>query len=157
MSDALDRIKQRQKPKVAPRDASLTSGNSDIQPSRNTELPDMQPHPEQVKPSKPSSSLDIQIPRHTDTETYRHQDSEMQTERSTFRLEANLIKRLKAICQDQRLSREVLIEAMFEFVESHPETMDQVLEVAHQKHEYRQQLANRKRAEAMMNKFGGGV
>lgn len=180
MSDALDRIRQRQRPKVAPRDATLTSQPTDIQTSRHTEaqdiqesghietsdiqtprhteFPDIQTQPEED--SKPHSSVlsrnqDAQDSRHADIKTSTHQDLELQTKRSTFRLEADLIERLHTFCRRQGLSREVLIEAMFEYMEAHPEAMDEAVARANQKHDFRQQLANRKRAEAMMSKFGG--
>jgi len=79
----------------------------------------------------------------------------MQTKRSTFRMEADLIDRLHNFCRSQSISREVLIEAMYEYMEAHPDAMNEVLAAAGEKNEYRQQLANRKRAESMMNKFGG--
>lgn len=43
---------------------------------------------------------------------------------------------------------------MYEYVEANPEAMAQVLSQAAQKNEHRQQLANRKRAQAMIEKFG---
>jgi RNA polymerase-binding transcription factor DksA len=51
----------------------------------------------------------------------------------------------------------VLIEAMYEYMEANPEALAQVVDSASQKHDHRQQLANRKRAEAMMSKFGRDV
>ena len=213
MNDALDRIRQRQRPKVTPRDASLTSQPPDIQTSRHidvqerkepglAEFPDIQTsrHTDDlgiqksghtsipdIQTSRHTDSLDIQKPesvsppdrqtqsesnlkshstiatdnpdvetsRHTDIQTSLHQDLELQTKRSTFRLEAELIERLHTFCRRRGLSREVLIEAMFEYMEAHPEALDEVVSQASQKHEYRQQIANRKRAEAMMSKFGG--
>jgi hypothetical protein len=41
--------------------------------------------------------------------------------------------------------------------EANPEALAQVVENASQKHDHRQRLANRKRAEAMMSKFGQDV
>lgn len=158
MTDALDRLKKRNRPKVAPRDASLTSGLQDIQTSRHTEsetssdeaVPTTTPE-QTTAPASP----DILESRHTDIETPKSPDDELQTKRSTFRMETNLIDRLHAFCRRQGLSREVLIEAMFEYMEAHPEAMGQVVADAGVKHDHRQQLANRKRAEAMMQKFGG--
>ena len=42
-------------------------------------------------------------------------------------------------------------------MEATPEALAQVVENASQKHDQRQQMANRKRAEAMMSKFGRDV
>ena len=102
----------------------------------------------------PSAPQDISESRHTDIKTSILQDDELQTKRSTFRLEVELIDRLHSFCRRQGISREVLIEAMYEYMEGHPEAMAQVVAAANQKHAHRQQLANRKRAEAMISKFG---
>jgi hypothetical protein len=119
-------------------------------------------HVDMQTPELPGSDLGVEASRHTDTQTSRHADVYVSTpledeptiKRSTFRLEADLIDRLHAFCRQQGLSREVLIEAMYEYMEAHPEALAQVVEQAHQKHDHRQQLANRKRAEAMFSKFG---
>ena len=157
MSDALDRLKQRSRPKVTPRDASMTSTPQDIQTPRHTEVqttPEVSNIP-QPATSQTSTGLEVSESRHTDIGTYKNLEAELETKRSTFRMEANLIDRLHTLCRHQGISREVFIEAMFEYVEAHPEALEQVLGEADQKNDYRQQLANRKRAEAMMQKFGG--
>lgn len=179
MSDALDRLKQRQRPKVAPRDASLTSKFQDIQTSRPQDIQisrhiesgeteaktDMTGLPAagesrhtDTQMSKPlGDGGSAEISRHIDIQTSRPLDDEPPTKRSTFRLDADLIERLHNFCRHQGLSREVLIEAMYEYMETNPEALTQVVENASQKHDHRQQLANRKRAEAMMSKFGRDV
>ena len=159
MSDALDRLKKRNRPRVTPRDASL-SNSPDIQTSRHTEseisIPQHASAPQAEAPASDATATPEPLEsRHIDTQASAPPDDEMQTKRSTFRLEAELIDRLHSFCRRQGLSREVLIEAMFEYMESHPEAMGQVVAEASQKHDYRQKLANRKRAEAMMQKFGG--
>lgn len=176
MSDALDRLKQRQRPKVAPRDASLTSKPQDIQASR---LQDIQTsghieaegvaakadgaklsgvensrHIDIQASEVPEDGGDMEASRYPDIQTYRLLGDEPPTKRSTFRLDAELIERLHSFCRHQGLSREVLIEAMYEYMEANPEALTQVVENASRKHDHRQQLANRKRAEAMMSKFG---
>ena len=65
-----------------------------------------------------------------------------------------LINRLHQHCKENGISREVLIEAMFEYMEANPGAMTQVMTVAEEKNAHRQHLANRKRAQAMMDKFG---
>lgn len=203
MSDALDRIRQRQRPKVAPRDATLTSPRQDIQTSGHTDmlpLPDIETQSDEPESSgskdmqisrrqdsgeeqkrrdrttpgmqaiqgpkrvgitaaeaslNKADSRDATASRHIDIQTHRPQEDELQTKRSTFRLEAGLIDRLHTFCRRRGISREVLIEAMYEYVERDPEVLAQVVAAASEKNEYRQQLANRKRAESMMSKFGG--
>jgi len=179
MSDALDRLKQRQRPKVAPRDASLTSRPQDIQISKHQDIQisrhiegeevETKAYVEGLLVAVESRHKDIQmseplddgriaeVSRHIDIQVSRPLDDEPLTKRSTFRLDADLIERLHNFCRHQGLSREVLIEAMYEYMEANPEALAQVVENASQKHDHRQQLANRKRAEAMMSKFGRDV
>lgn len=159
MSDALDRLKKRNRPKVARRDASLSIGDGDIQTQRHADV-EMSLEPEGGTLGSPqelrsSQSPDISESRHIDIGMPESTSAELLTKRSTFRLEVGLIDRLHSFCRRQGLSREVLIEAMFEYMEQHPEDLEQVVAEARIKHEHRQQLANRKRAESMMQKFGG--
>lgn len=127
MSDALDRLKNRKRPKVQQRDASLATEHPDIQISRHID----------PIPAAPQKAVEA-----------------LQVKRSTFRIEAALLDRLHALCREKGISREVFMEAMFEYMEANPDALEQVLGVAISKNSYRQQVANRKRAEAMMEKFG---
>jgi hypothetical protein len=69
-------------------------------------------------------------------------------------MEEALTERLHELCRSRKVSREVFMEAMFEYMEAHPAAMEQVMAEAIKKNEYRQQLANRKRAESMIKRFG---
>lgn len=152
MSDALDRLKRKARPKVQPRSTQV-SPPTDIPNSRHLD-PQTSPYPAAlpapIHPDPPGAA--ISDSRHQDIQTAKLQDIEVK--RSTFRLEAGLIARLHRQAQDHGLSREVLVEAMYEYVEAHPEVLEQVLHQAALKNEHRQQLANRKRAQAMIEKFG---
>ena len=159
MSDALSRLKNRQRPKVNPRSNQVVQQSSDIQSQRHTKS-------ENPSESIPAASADTSSPGHidaskpsTDTLAFRHIETEtplkdLEVKRSTFRLEVGLINRLHQHCKESSISREVLIESMFEYIEANPGAMAQVMEKAVEKNAYRQQLANRKRAQAMMDKFG---
>lgn len=148
MSDALERIKHHKRPHVQPRDASIeplspaTVQDSQISRSQDTQIPKLQ------DTNKPKTQ-DIQISRNQDTLT-----SETQTKQSTIRLEKGLSARLQQKCREQGVSREVLIEALYQYFENHPEIHDDVLGEAEQRNEQRQQLANVKRAKSMMERFG---
>lgn len=170
MSDALDRLKRKNRPKVQPRSTQVSTASAVIS---NPESSDPQPS---TYPSDSSASRHIDIEAtetaqapsttvpavpsrdrletgHIESQTSRVIE-DIDVKRSTFRLEAGLISRLHRKAQDHGISREVLIEAMYEYVEAHPEAMAQVLSQAALKNEHRQQLANRKRAQAMIEKFG---
>lgn len=129
MSDALERLKQRNRPTVPNRDTALTTPIvSDIEISRNLEVK-ISTLPESVAPP-------------------------LQTKQTTMRLEQGLIDRLQDLCRDNGISREVLIEAMFEYCEADPTVLETILSKAKEKNEQRQQVANQKRAKSMMQRFG---
>lgn len=124
--DALERLKKRQRPSVPTRDASLTSSSPDISISRYQDLK--------------SQELNTQEP-------------EIKTKQSTIRLEAELSNRLSEVCKSNGISREVLIEALFEHYESAPEAWDAIISLAKTKNDHRMKNANFKRAKSMMQKF----
>jgi hypothetical protein len=128
--DALERLKKRKRPSVQSRDPSLTSSNID---------------------KSASSSTDISTSRHQDTETARNQ--EIETKQTTLRLEAGISDRLMAVTRSNGISREVLIEAMFEHYEASPQAWEEILADAKKRGELRMQLANKKRAKSMMQRF----
>ena len=162
MSDALDRLRQKNRPKVQPRNTKVAQASQDIQTSRH--IDDAGGDNRRTSDSEGFSSdlsEDMQTSRHIDNKTSIHQSvniseglKAIEVKRSTFRLEVGLIGRLHRLCQDNGISREVMIESMFEYMEQNPDALKQVVEVAEAKNALRQQLANRKRAKAMIEKFG---
>jgi predicted DNA-binding protein len=140
MSDALERLKKRNRPTVPNRDASL---NPVIQ---NT------------------ISQDIETSRYQEQEISKNSESEtpqpletkqpLITKQTTLRLEQGVSDRLQNLCRENGICREVLIEAMFEYTEVNLDVLQQVLLEAKNKNEQRQQIANVKRAKSMMERFG---
>lgn len=137
MSDALERLKNRNRPTVPNRDASLLSAPASVDTSI-------------------SRNLEPQVSTHSAFQSPIVQEivPSLQTKQSTLRLEQGVSDRLQEVCRDNGLCREVLIEAMFEFCEQHPEALESVLVEARTKNEQRQQIANQKRAKSMMERFG---
>ncbi|MGB3292439.1 MAG: hypothetical protein WBB01_05500 [Phormidesmis sp.] len=163
MSDALERLKQKNRPKVTPRNTQVGQTSEDIQTSRHTDNDKLLgSKTADLSGIEGSKSEDIQMSRHTKSQmlsrvssTSSSADAEaLEVKRSTFRLEVGLIGRLHRLCQDNGISREVMIESMFEYAEQNPEALHRVMEVAKAKNDYRQQIANRKRAKSMIEKFG---
>jgi len=139
MSDALERLKNRSRPSVPNRDASLTpsiSTSQDISTSGSLE------------PQK-SAIVETQKPMSQDV-------VQLQTKQTTLRLEQGMGDRLQDVCRENDICREVLIEAMFEYCEANPEAIQAVLIEAKGKNDHRQQIANQKRAKSMMQRFGQG-
>ncbi|WP_392476293.1 hypothetical protein [Nostoc sp. C110] len=77
----------------------------------------------------------------------------LQTKQSTLRLEHLVSDRLQDVCRKNGICREVLIEAMFEYCEANPEFLSIVLTEAIAKNDYRQQVANMRRAIAETTAF----
>jgi hypothetical protein len=123
-NDALERLKKRSRPNVPIRDASLSS------PSQDTSTPGYLDNP--ISGNPPEQLL---------------------TKPSTLRLETNLSQRLSEVCQDNSISREVLIEALFEHYSNDPEAWKAILASAKERGKRRMLLANLKRAKSMMQRF----
>lgn len=145
-NDALDRLRKRQRPTVPNRDASLTSTSPDISISRTPEV--------QQPTYQPPSPPEQQAPASTAPSPVSEELPPLKTKQTTLRMEKGLSDRLQTLCRENGFSREVLIEAMFEYCEQHPEALEVVLAVAQEKYEYRQQVANQKRARSMIERFG---
>ena len=137
MSDALERLKSRNRPTVPNRDASLNPTPASVDTSI----------PRNLEPK-------VSIPPAFQTPLVPELSPSLQTKQSTLRLEQGVSDRLQEVCRDNGICREVLIEAMFEFCEQQPEALRLVLVEAQSKNEQRQQIANQKRAKSMMERFG---
>ena len=142
MSDALERLKNRSRPIVPDRDASLSpsSVTSTIQDISTSGILD----------SLESRVSDARIPSSQEIE------QSLQTKQSTLRLEVGVSDRLQDLCRENGICREVLIEAMFGYCEANTEALQAVLAEAKVKNDHRQQIANQKRAKSMMQRFGQG-
>ncbi|HEY9763482.1 MAG TPA: hypothetical protein V6D07_13205 [Trichocoleus sp.] len=192
MSDALERLRKRQRPTVPNRDTSLTSSSQDTSMSRNLDLDNLGQEeldqanasnspklstsgtfvseqvkfqevagsstPQVIEPGEPvnqaSQSLDTSTSRYLGVQDSDIAPKPLTTKQSTLRLEATLSDRLQALCRKHNICREVLLEAMFEQCETDPDVLDKVVASAQEKNEYRQQIANSKRAQSMMKRFG---
>jgi len=180
-NDALERLKKRQRPNVPSRDASLSAPSQDISTSRYQDSQISGDQDTQIsgdQDSQISGDQDTQISGDQDTQISGEQDSQISgdqdsqisgdqdtqisgkppeqllTKQSTLRLEASLSQRLSEVCQDNGLSREVLIEALFEHYSNDPEAWQAILAEAKRRGERRMQMANLKRAKSMMQRFG---
>ena len=124
-NDALERLKQRERPTVPVREVPLVAEDKDTSISRYLE------------PKRAESSAEL-----------------LQTKQSTLRLEAELSGRLQAVCRENGISREVLLEGLFEYYESTPSARSEIIASAKRRGQQRQQVANFRRAQSMMERFG---
>jgi hypothetical protein len=162
-NDALERLKQRNRPNVENRDASLTPTSTPVSQdtptsgNQDTEIPvNLEAQTNSNLHSPMSENLDNStrnVNPSPKARTTTKQVQEIETKQSTLRLEAQVSERLQVLCREQGVCREVLIEAMFEYLEVNPKALSKVLNQAKEKNDYRQQLANYRRAKSMMEKF----
>jgi predicted DNA-binding protein len=152
--DALERLKKRQRPNVPTRDASLSSSSQDISDSNSQDTSTSGYQDTKVSSNQTnldSSSQDISTSGYQDIKVSTH--PELKTKQSTIRLEAELSERLSEVCKTNGISREVLIEALFEHYSADPQVWQAILVLAKAKGEQRMQIANMKRAQSMMQRF----
>jgi hypothetical protein len=170
MSDALERIKNRQRPEVPKRDPGITSMASvpidtlsssslDIE---KTEYPDIQistlsndeSTSQAVSPAM-SNNLDIKASRYSDIQISTLSDETaltIEVKQTTLRLEKAVSDELQALCHQEQICREVLIEAMFLEMLNAPELRERIVDRATERQSKRTAVANHKRAVSMMQR-----
>jgi hypothetical protein len=159
-NDALERLKKKTRPTVESRDVSLTATSPDTLTSGylDTEVSDIV-DTEDKSNQETEMSGSIEASQATSLintkEIASKPTQELETKQSTLRLEAGVSDRLQTLCRENGICREVLVEALFEYAETNPKALNKVLTQAKEKNEHRQQIANRRRAKSMMEKFGG--
>jgi hypothetical protein len=131
MADALDRIKNRQRPTVETRDSSIIKSDHDDAGTQNSSYPDIQM----------STPPGIKAP------------PSLEVKNTTLRLETSIGEELQSLCQGQKICREVFIESMFLQVQADPDLLDRVLEGAQERQKKRTAVANHKRAVTMMSRL----
>jgi hypothetical protein len=162
MTDALERIKNRQRPEVPKRDPGLTSTTSQNIDTLISRYPDIQ-----------ISTLDDNSPtvQATDTSVLvgdlaldrsdSHSDIQISTlpdrvatpvKQTTLRLEKAVSDDLQALCNQEQICREVLIEAMFIELLNAPELRERIIDRATERQRKRTAEANHKRAVSMMHR-----
>lgn len=155
--DALERLRNRAKPTVENRDSSPDSsfnhqetfeGQESLVVDNGLDLLD-------------SSNQDFKISTVIDVEKSKpnsHSGTksslDLKTKQSTVRLEQKLSQRLSQLCQNEEVSREVFLEALFVYFENHKSAQPKVLQEARQRDRQRQKIANYRRAKSMIERFG---
>lgn len=139
-SDALERLKNRVKPTVEAREPALspTKIEDDSSTPNNQVLGESQDisKPKFISELTPTSEMNLEI------------------KQTTIRLEKSLAARLSSECQNQDISREVFIEALFLYYENNAGVQKKILKDAKKRHQQRTAIANYRRAKSMMSKFG---
>ncbi|MEM6613634.1 MAG: hypothetical protein AAF652_15525 [Cyanobacteria bacterium P01_C01_bin.72] len=143
-NDALERLRNRKKPKVESRDLaealptsdSLTASNNlDVEISTQTDI------------SKSSSLLPNQNEQNAG-------EIDFATKQTTIRLEKQILQRICQVCQESEISREVLLEALFVNFENQQSVQPKVIKEARKRDERRKEIANQRRAKSMIKRYG---
>jgi hypothetical protein len=145
MSDALERLKNRKRPKVPGRSLSLDSNSVD------TSTSSIQSNQGQGNEQTNENYDSLEV---VQSNTLSKLPKSFATKQTTIRLESKIMERLTKLCTRHGLSREVLLEALFEHYETDDDALSFIIEQAKAKADLRQAIANRKRAKTMMDKFG---
>jgi len=154
--DALERLRNRAKPTVENRDLSPIPSVSN---NKETSLA-----LDAVIALEDSRYLDIKISTTTDVEqasqlsepasdSLLKSSMDIKTKQSTVRLEQKLSQRLSQQCQNEEVSREVFLEALFVYFENHKSIQSKVLQEARKRDRQRQKIANYRRAKSMIKRF----
>ncbi len=160
--DALERLRNRAKPTVQSRDLSTIPSVSKNEEISNREA---SVTTNTVKDISDSSNQDLEISTIADVEAVSQPSKlasnelssssmDIKTKQSTIRLEQKLSQRLSQQCQEEEISREVFLEALFVYFENHKSIQSKVLQEARKRDKQRQKIANYRRAKSMIERFG---
>lgn len=210
MTDALERIKNRQRPEVPKRDPSIASSTIETVDSSLSDILDADKHKlldiqistlpdhdnnqidterllsrsldaSQIKisaqglkevaanvkivDSSTHSDLETDIPKSLDIQIstpLKLEDRKIsgdpspvvfEVKQTTIRLEKAINNKLQALCHQEEICREVLIEAMFLEMENTPKFYNRIMIQAQERQMKRTAIANRKRAFSMMQRL----
>jgi hypothetical protein len=164
-NDALERLKKKKRPSVPQRDSSLQSNSLDISIPSNVDN-NVSREQETFQQDKSQSvsnqersekqnekTLEQKISRYKDIQNSLNQIESLQTKQTTLRLEVEIGNRLSKICQENKIGREVLLEALLEYYEQDDEAWGKILTEAKKKADLRMQFANLKRTRSMIEKL----
>ena len=133
---ARDRLKRRNRPVVEERKPFVAPEN---QPSIDSEnQPSIDSENQELKDARINASKNKSI---------------QETEHTTVRLEVKLKQRLDKLCskhKKDKVTRETLFEALFIYLEGHPEIQDEILAEAQRRGTIRAKLGVRRRAQVML-------
>ena len=149
--NALDRLMKKQKPKVPNRpDVVEESLSFDIKTNESLTLEAlsdnlMQNQQAQIShDSKKSLSQNPQKSLIID---------DFETVRNTIRIESVVDESLRQLCHEERLTKEIWLEAAYLFLIERPDELAEVNKIAQERLESRKAIADRKRAKTMQERF----
>lgn len=147
MSDVFDRLKNKARPTVPPRDTTLIKVQNDE--SYNDQITEFS-HSVNV----PKSSHDNNQPA---INTIDHPNHELELElpeivRRTIRLEQTIDTKLNNFCITKKITRETFLEAAFLVCSENQELMQEILEEAKKRYQQRKQAGEQRKFQTMVKK-----
>ena len=73
--------------------------------------------------------------------------------RVTIKMEVGIDSQVRAICSNEKLSKEAFIEATCDWLLNKPDIIEEILSLARKKAFYRKQVGTKRRAKTMVQKF----
>ncbi|MEO1669902.1 MAG: hypothetical protein AAFR77_03805 [Cyanobacteria bacterium J06631_2] len=156
-NDALERLRNRAKPKVESRNQSNVH-------DRNTVHNSEAAAPTADNNLTASGDLDVEISTLPDISTSSSQllnqdkqntvEVEFATKQTTIRLEKQILQRISQVCQESEISREVLLESLFVNFENNEANRAKIIKQARKRDERRKEIANQRRAKSMIKRYG---
>jgi hypothetical protein len=135
MIDAFDRLKNRSRATVPPRDATLTKELIDVK----TEFSHSANEGTSVTPSAPSKSEEV--------------EGFPEVVRRTIRLEQQVDEELERLCTREKITRETFLEAVYLVCNDKPEILQEVLEIARQRYRQRKTAGEKRKFQTMGKKM----
>lgn len=169
MTDAFERLHQNQKnrPSVPPRDDNLVqrqnqqeseinnvaneSEQNDKATKTNHSLIESQPNDQKTEFSH--STIELKQKDKKTTATSSAPEKLPEVVRRTIRLEKGVDADLEQLCRNQKITREVFLEAAYQLCETNPEWFAKVLEIAQERYAQRKTAGELRKLKTMENKL----
>ena len=135
MIDAFDRLKNRSRATVPPRDASLTKEVSDVKAEFSHSVSDETPNAQAA------------FSRSEEVEEFP------EVVRRTIRLEQQVDEELEQLCSRERITRETFLEAVYLVCSDKPEIFQEVLAIAKQRYRQRKTAGEKRKFQTMGKKY----
>ena len=145
MSNALDRLVNKKKPSVPPR--------IDV-------VEEILPIPSQPKEEIAELTQDAIKNLSQDSKTSLSQDTNTETDlddfetvRNTIRLDRAIDDSLRQLCQDERITKETLLEAAYLYLDAHPTELEEVVRTARQRLQRRKEIDAGEILKVLMSRY----
>jgi hypothetical protein len=144
---ALNRIMQRNKPRVPPRQDEFNALNR--QDVKTQKLEDSRMHDREGGIENPSTDVKTSFSQHQKTQSG---PNTFATVRSTVRIHSEVDEKLRLLCASKHITKETWIEAAYLYLSRDPSAFELVLAEAKERLDMRKQIADRRRALSMQKR-----